>query len=231
MSGNATRPAVVAYSMTRLEMTEYEYRAHPAYANSDLTELLTLHTFKPLKKASPKTMQYGTTLHQLILEPDRAVDWSRHSKSEGQRMRELALSVRERTADLLGGLAFEKPVFWQCGLTGLPLKAKPDGVRAGLVVDLKTTSARSCEEFVSKFQWYGYDRQAAYYLKAVPEATEFLFLGVQKAKPHLVYEVWFKRHDEFIEIGTKKIDRLLRLAHEESRKEGGWRPSSWKMTE
>jgi len=172
-------------------------------------------------------MQYGTTFHQLILEPGRPVDWNRHTRTEGANLRALAESVRERTSDLLEGLEAEKPLFWTCGLTGLPLKARPDGLRSGLIVDLKTTSARTCEEFHYKFQLYGYDRQAAFYFQANPSATDFLFLGVQKNKPHNVYEVWFKRTDEFIETGTRKIERLLRLAHQESQREDGWRPSSW----
>lgn len=210
-------------------MTEHEYRTFPAYANSDLTELLSRQVFRPLRKASPKILRSGTTLHQLVLEPHRPVDWSVHTKTEAKRLQELALLVREQADDLLAGLTVEQPLFWNCGQTGLPLKAKPDGVRPGLVVDLKTTSARSCDEFVSKFQLYGYDRQAAYYLQAQPDAAEFLFIGVQKAKPHNVYEIWFKRQDPFIETGLKKVQRLIRLAHEESQRPDGWRPSSWKL--
>jgi hypothetical protein len=211
-------------------MTEHQYRSHPAYANSDLTELLNLHTFKPLRKASPKIMQYGTTFHQLLLEPHRPVNWQLHTATEGKNLQALADSVRERTQDLLMDLTVEKPLFWECNLTGLPLKAKPDGVRPGLILDVKTTSSRSSEEFFYKFQFYGYDRQAAFYFLAEPTAEAFLFLGVQKSKPHNVYEIWFKKNDPFIETGTRKIERLLKLAHQESQREEGWRPSSWKRS-
>ena len=82
-----------------------------------------------------------------------------------------------------------------------------------LVVDLKTTS--SVKSFTSSIRKFGYDRQAAYYLRGLqannivsPEAR-FLFVAVEKDDP---YEIaMFELDQSIMDVANSEIDDLLRL--------------------
>ena len=80
-----------------------------------------------------------------------------------------------------------------------------------LVVDLKTTS--SVKAFTSSIKKFGYDRQAAYYLrglianKLVSPNARFVFAVVEKQSPY--ERAMFELDQSVLEIANEKIDHLL----------------------
>ncbi len=94
--------------------------------------------------------------------------------------------------------------------TGLACKSKLDVLyRRHTVLDFKTTSTRSLSEFVEKCSEYDYDRQAAFYLDAVG-GKRFIFVGIQKIKPHALFYFEATAANGFVEYGRKKYKALLR---------------------
>ncbi|GAB4042643.1 PD-(D/E)XK nuclease-like domain-containing protein [Spirosoma litoris] len=226
-----------------MQLTDHEYRVLPAYANSDLSELFNLRTGNIQKPIDPKAAQFGTTFHSMILEPHKPIDWTKHHIKERHTIMQMQESFTANASplslDLILAGAHEVVKTWTDPITGLPCKAKLDNygeVSAGTyVIDLKTTSARSSSEFFDCFIKYGYDRQAAYYLDAVGLYPDnFIFIGIQKAKPFNVYEINMNvSHDRqlMLKNGRSKNERLLRDAYNESIKPNGWKPSSWSRLE
>jgi hypothetical protein len=119
----------------------------------------------------------------------------------------------------------ERPHLFRHAPTGLLCKCQTDlRLRHGLIVDIKTTRARSYREFVECCETYQYDRQAAFYLDGVA-AKRFVLLGVQKAAPFQVF--YFEPTaspigQAFIQQGRERYERLLTLFARSS-----FRPSSW----
>lgn len=238
-------------------MTDHDYRTHRAYSNSDLSELFNFRMGNQSKPIDPKAAQFGTTFHQMILEPHKPVDWTRHHVTERVKLEAMEKAYREAMSELadLPFLAYflpvevERAVMWTCPDTGLPCKGRLDAVVesshvADVIVDLKSTSARSASEFFDCFTRYGYDRQAAFYsdgwarcretMYLTLPAPRFLFVGVQKCKPYNIYTVDMGQSEErrrMLDNARLKNARLLRDAYAESLKADGWRPGSWSRKE
>lgn len=202
------------------------YRSLPRIANSDLTELKN-HLFgKPDFKSSP-AQEFGTRFHDLLLLETSVVPTSKGATAQ-KRMLDVmwadALFCR-----LMRSAQVEMAQLWDDEPTGLPCKARID-IRVPderLIVDVKTTSARSQNEFVSNCYRYDYDRQAAFYLDGCQQAGEyadqFIILGIQKQKPHNLYVVEVAADSIFLDYGRRKYRALMR-----SWKEIGFTPKSWK---
>jgi hypothetical protein len=119
----------------------------------------------------------------------------------------------------------EQPHLFRDKVTGLLCKCQTDiRLRHGLIVDVKTTRARTYRQFIECCEQYQYDRQAAFYLDGL-KARRFVFLGVQKAEPFQVF--YFEPTADaigraFIQEGRERYQRLLSLL---ARSE--FRPSAW----
>lgn len=140
------------------------------------------------------SMQFGSIVHGLVLEPHRqdlyivkpdGVD--RRSKDGRAVYAELEAAglpiisrddeiraLKTRDAVFANPLAreyldqcraFEQEIYWN-GHLGVPHKAKIDASRPGLIVDLKTTADASPKAFPRSAINYGYHLQAANYRKA-----------------------------------------------------------------
>ncbi|MBO0947476.1 PD-(D/E)XK nuclease-like domain-containing protein [Fibrella forsythiae] len=234
-------------------MTNEAYRAVMAYANSDLGELarLRMPTLGPAHKPeksnaiNPKAAAFGTTFHTMILEPHLPIDWSQHHVTERDKLNQMQAAFLKSVADSdtydlsSGFTSVEKSLFWECPNTGLALKCRIDAphycFKGTYLIDLKSTSCWTAQQFFETIMQYRYDCQAAYYLDGYAACNEgeevnFLFIGVQKNKPFNVYYVDMSQSEErrcMIEYGRMKNRRLLRDAYDESLKADGWRPSSW----
>lgn len=216
-------------------MTDSDYRALPRWANSDLSALAA-HVFgkKPIK-ASADTLAFGTAFHTLILEPEQYkthLSANPMSDQSENTLYDMYLSVRgdDLLFNILLNAETEQVRTWIDPTTGLPCKAKIDAIalpRRVHVIDLKTTSCRSKNEFIDTCHDYDYDRQAAHYLSSDPAFKFFEFVGVQKQPPYNVYRLSYHCTDAFIRGGYVKRDKLLKLAAEQVRS-GGWVPTSWK---
>ncbi len=116
---------------------------------------------------------------------------------------------------LLYNTAEEIPVFWTDDVTGLRCKCRWDAMRNEegnhYVIDLKTCADASTAAFTKDALRYGYDVQAAHYLRAYRamygEHADFYFVCVEKTPPYAVNVI--KASDSFIERGTWQLIDLL----------------------
>lgn len=188
------------------------YRSLPRISNSDLTELHN-NIFGIIRPKPVKAFAFGSLIHSLILEPETEpevptgvwIDWL-----VAERISEIAASD-EHLQKLLRWGKKEQVILWDCADTGLLLKSKLDLVlrRKSLVVDLKSTSCATFEQFMESAVKYDYDRQAAFYLDSVG-CSKFGFSIVQKVAPFAIWHVEFSTDSTFIASGRKKYRRLLR---------------------
>ena len=136
-----------------------------------------------------------------------------------QGMSNAILNVPE-TAGMLEPSDHEVPLFWVDDTTGLLCKCRLDAVeRTGklsyTIRDLKTATDASTATFLKEALRYGYDVQAAHYirgLKALTGATkvDWEFVVVEKKPPYGVNVV--RVGDDFIDRGTwQLIDLMDRL--------------------
>ncbi len=202
-----------------------DYRSLPRIANSDLTELKN-HLFgKPDFQSSP-AHEFGTRFHDLLLLETDVVPTGKGATAQ-KRMLDV-LRADSLFSRLIASALVEMAQLWEDESTGLPCKARIDMriPNDRLIVDVKTTSARNQNEFVSNCYRYDYDRQAAFYLDGCHQAGEcadqFIILGIQKQKPHNLYIVEVAADSIFLDYGRRKYQRLLR-----SWNEINYKPSSW----
>ena len=232
-----------------LPATGDDYRALTRVSNSDLTRLKEEHLgywSAPSAGFIPeKTKVFGRAFHQHLLEPetvgtvlsqlmpdmlpdhltlvpeqtDQLDTLMRTIRQDAFCRRHLRLSERERA------------VLWTEPTTGVACKARLDMVytslkrRNALVIDLKTTSARTQAQFLESCYTYDYDRQAAFYLDSLRHADggewgstrqfRFVFVGVMKQRPHRLFAVDATSIPGFMEYGRKKYRFWLRKWQEE----------------
>ena len=202
------------------------YRSFPAVSNSDLTEFERFLTAEP-NRIPVQAFAEGSAFHQLVLEPrcGRPID----STIDQERLAQMVKAVKDTR---FGRWALqwgrkEQPHLFRDATTGLLCKCQTDlTLRHGLIVDIKTTRARTNAQFLRCCTQYQYDRQAAFYLDGLG-ARRFVLLGVQKTPPFQVFYVEPTADAEgraFIQQGRERYQRLLRLFAKSS-----FRPSSWTM--
>ena len=201
-----------------------DYRSYPAYANSDLTEFERFVTAQP-NKIPVSAFAEGSAFHQLLLEPR-----SHHpipADIDRERLQKMADAVR---GTRFGKWALqwgrkEQPYLFRHAATGLLCKCQTDlTLRHGLIIDIKTTRARTYRQFLDCCEQYQYDRQAAFYLDGL-KAKRFVLLGVQKTAPFQVFYIEPTADtigQGFIQQGRERYQRLLTLIARSS-----FRPSSW----
>ena len=103
-------------------------------------------------------------------------------------------------------------------IDGKPAKAKMDGLvidprdNSVVVVDLKTAQDASPSAFASACAKFGYAHQQAWYSALLEslgyDVTDFVFLAVEKAAPHLT--ALYRIDDFAIEVARKKMINLCR---------------------
>jgi len=125
----------------------------------------------------------------------------------------------------------ERVILWDDPATGVGCKSRLDMVytspkrRNALVIDIKTTSARTQAQFLESCYTYDYDRQAAFYIDSLRHAStadwadtrqfRFVFVGVMKQRPHRLFAVDATSIPGFIDYGRKKYRFWLRKWREE----------------
>lgn len=202
-----------------------EYRRLPRIANSDLTELKN-HILGISQPLSSQAQEFGTRFHDFLLLDTETVPTGKGATAI-RRMLDVMRGDRLFSKLISSGQS-EQARLWDDQQTGLPCKARidlhvPD---ERVIIDVKTTSARTQAEFIASCYRYEYDRQAAFYLDGYHSAGDiadlFLFIGIQKQKPHNLYVIEVLTDSIFISTGRQKYRRLLR-----SWSEIGFRPRSW----
>ncbi|GAB2547253.1 hypothetical protein GCM10027085_43090 [Spirosoma aerophilum] len=135
----------------------------PRYANSDLGEFRdSLFSFNA-KKPSAATLTFGIMFHALTLECVTPADVTPSVAKQLGAMRESILQNRFARQVLLNA-EVEQVNTWMDPLTGLPCKSQLDvwAAEDKLIVDLKSTRAKTYGDFLRCIDQYGYDRQAAF---------------------------------------------------------------------
>lgn len=259
---------MLASSLSRhpslIPSTDEDYRALTRVSNSDLTRLKEEHLgywSTPSTRFIPeKTKVFGRTFHQHLLEPetvrtvlaqlmpdilpdnpiiapkltDQLDTLTRTIRQDAFCRRHLRLSERERA------------ILWTEPTTGITCKSRLDMVytspkrQNALIIDLKTTSARTQAQFLESCYKYDYDRQAAFYLDSLRHADgnewgstrqfRFVFIGVMKQSPHRLFAVDATSIPGFIEYGQKKYRFWLRKWREEHETDLVTATPAWSMS-
>lgn len=164
-------------------------------------------------------MALGTMVHDLVLEPNRNLymrgpddkrtkDWKDAQEqadaagkilvkaSEYDHAHAIAQAVNTYTPALMyldGPSALIEASFFATDIaTGVKIKARPDVYipSDGTVIDLKTTKDASPRGFAREIARYGYDLQAAHYIRTLrahgEEARHFVFIAVETEPPHAI---------------------------------------------
>lgn len=93
-----------------------------------------------------------------------------------------------------------------------PVKGKYDFYCPKFITDLKTTSAKTHEEFLKKAHSLDYARAAAFYLDLDGTADEFVWLGVSKHAPHEIFVSKIEKGDKYYLKGRAKYQTLIQSA-------------------
>jgi hypothetical protein len=113
----------------------------------------------------------------------------------------------------------EQTYMWTDDATGEECKCRPDWHVDGMVVDLKTTIDASPEGFAKSVNNFRYHVQANWYLRGTPNATQFVFIAVEKTPPFAV--AVYVASPEMVAAGGRAADQdLAKLA--ECRREDNW---------
>ena len=242
-----------------------EYRSISRVSNSDLTRLKEEHLgygvgTAPARFNLDKVKVFGRTFHQHLLEPetigtviqqfmpdltpgsivmppeqvDKLDALMKTIRQDTFCRRYLRLSERERT------------VLSTDPTTGVACKARMDMVytsskrRNALVIDVKTTSARTQAQFLESCYTYDYDRQAAFYVDSLRNAEtgewaatrqfRFVFIGVMKQRPHRLFAVDATSIPNFMDYGRKKYRFWLRKWRDEHQGDVVSNPVAWPMS-
>lgn len=104
----------------------------------------------------------------------------------------------------------EISLFWE--RNGVKLKARPDKIVDDILIDLKTTTNASPDEFYKNANKYGYEMQAFNYLDGYEncygkKASGFIFITVEKDPPYAVCV--YKASENFLRIGKIEVDACI----------------------
>lgn len=80
----------------------------------------------------------------------------------------------------------EQTFTWTDEQTGEACKCRPDYLVDGMAIDLKTTVDASPEGFAKSVNNFRYHVQANWYLRGAPNASQFVFIAVEKTPPFAV---------------------------------------------
>lgn len=241
------------------------YRSIARVSNSDLTRLKEEHLgygigSGPARFNMDKAKVFGRAFHQHLLEPETIGQVLQQllpdltpapdvmSPKQTDQLALLMDTIRQDTfcRRYLRLSERERTVLSTDPATGVACKARLDMVytspkrRNALIIDVKTTSARTQAQFLESCYTYDYDRQAAFYADALRHADEgewamtkqfrFVFIGVMKQRPHRLFAVDATSIPNFMEYGRKKYRFWLRKWREEQESGLVSAPAVWPMS-
>lgn len=201
-----------------LSLPNETYRALPALNWSSLERLLQSpahyleYTLNPPEPT--KAMELGTAIHCAILEPE--IFKTRYTHCELDKRTKAFKEFSEKNSDkiilstdeyntitsaakavlshpvvekLVTNGKPEQTILWQHS-SGLELKARPDFIGDGYLLDIKTTSDASPQAFLKSIINFGYFRQAAHYLDGANacgmKSFKFYFVAVETKAPYAI---------------------------------------------
>jgi len=165
------------------------------------------------------TFALGSAVHALVLEPSKDLVIRGPEDRRGNKWKEASLAadidgkILLTEGDYDQARAIAQPVISHPVMTGylndptfvpeasffayddetdMRIKCRPDGFmpESGIVFDIKTTQDASPDGFPREIRKYGYDLQAAFYLRCLrlagQKAHTFVFVAVEKEAPYAV---------------------------------------------
>lgn len=195
-------------------------------SNSDIGTLLNNpQEFKKQKDKTPEMVK-GSYLHTLVLEPEKADDFSfvsassRNTKKykedskgevllleqEAEEIRLMAKKINDNFElfDLMhvDVIAYEEPAVGE--IFGAPWKGKADVLKKDVIVDLKTTGR--IDDFKYSAKKYNYDSQAYVYQKLF--GVPVVFLAIEKGSMRTAV---FETSNYFLESGERKVIQAVNM--------------------
>jgi hypothetical protein len=198
-------------------------------SNSDIYTLLTNPKRFRARSEDSKHFHEGRLFHQLILEPEKAVnvpqvdvstrntkEYKKYLEDSGLEFAMLTKEYEEivRLAGVMksnfqfyndiyrDGNLYEEPIIGE--IKGLQWKAKADIVTADSIIDLKTTSD------INKFRWsaksYNYDSQCYIYQQLFGKPLYFYVIDKESEQLGL-----FRPSEEFVKGGEAKVERAMEV--------------------
>lgn len=198
-------------------------------SNSDIYALLTNPKRFRARSEDSKHFHEGRLFHQLILEPEKAVnvpqvdvstrntkEYKKYLEDSGLEFAMLTKEYEEivRLAGVMksnfqfyndiyrDGNLYEEPIIGE--IKGLQWKAKADIVTADSIIDLKTTSD------INKFRWsaksYNYDSQCYIYQQLFGKPLYFYVIDKESEQLGL-----FRPSEEFVKGGEAKVERAMEV--------------------
>lgn len=239
-----------------LRASDDDYRALRRVSNSDLTRLKEEHlgywSVPSARFIQEKTKVFGRAFHQHLLEPERVGTVFSQLlpdmvPAQTEQLQHLMQTIRQDTfcRRYLRLSERERIILSTEPTTGVACKARLDMVytspkrRNALIIDIKTTSARTQAQFLESCYTYDYDRQAAFYIDSLRHAdsqewadtrrVRFVFVGIMKQRPYRLFAVDATSIPGFVEYGRKKYRFWLRKWQQEQETPEA-RTSSWSMS-
>jgi exodeoxyribonuclease VIII len=124
-----------------------------------------------------------------------------------------ALALDNKSHTLIKNAEYEKSIFWHDAETGILCKCRPDILKSGYVVDLKTTTCAIPYLFEKDFFSYDYCLQIAMIHEGVKatlgyEIWDFIDLAIEKQAPYL--PAIFTIDENALNYGLDMFHDLLR---------------------
>lgn len=125
-----------------------------------------------------------------------------------------AIAAHPKASVLLQGGKAEQSIFWTDGDSGIDCRCRPDYLHpGGIIVDLKSTTDASPEEFARSVAKHRYHVQDAFYSEGYYQATGqwprgFVFIAVEKTAPYAV--ACYSLNDDAKAYGRELFRRNLK---------------------
>jgi hypothetical protein len=201
-------------------------------------------SMQPSKPPTP-AMQLGTIVHAAVLEPVKlpamiaiwdgpktGKGWKEYkaenadsiitTTEEMDKVGRMAASVRRNAqcAELIAGCDCEQVLQWEDAAYG-PARAKADAIKAGVVIDVKTSRTIDQRSFERQALALGYDLQVGWYLEGAEKCGygsngDFWLIVVESSPPFDVmplrcgYDVIMRGQERAIDIATRYYQCCLR---------------------
>lgn len=189
-----------------------DYFKKPGISNSLLGNVQSIAEGRGKFKCSPETLDFGSQVHELLLEPDVYAErlyWPNYDANR-YRVQNMATAAQQNPvlAMLLAdpNVLLEKEYFFKIGDHDCKMKA--DIVSRFIVGDIKTTDATTRAEFEARALEYGYNRQGAFYLKGTG-CTKFIIFAISKKFPHPTFTYVLNAGDPVLVAGEAEYMELL----------------------
>lgn len=116
-----------------------------------------------------------------------------------------------RFAEVLAGANVEQAMFAE--IDGIWLRGQADAIGPGVIADVKTTGAKSPEDFARAAFKYGYAMQAAWYQRLARELglgdCRFVHLVIEKEPPYLSYVA--EMDSLYLTLGQQQMDDAIAI--------------------